>query len=212
MVILQAERISGKFAFLFSAKAEVNPPIKADVLHFSESIVAPRWRVGDTVFAAGEIEEIGIAADLPIAPTSEFERQVTAVLIANAGGFGEGVAEGIIEIRGVVAIKSHEGDATYWVETTAGDGAEAPVGILGGGEFAEGIEPAVVITGRGAENGLVAATEIMLIIGGIGIRMDAIRPEIFDGRQFDLKLFMAEREIGSEEMMPDGVIGATHGV
>ena len=84
--------------------------------------------------------------------------------------------------------------------------------ILRGSYFSKHIEPAVVVTERGTDDGLVMPAEIMPVILGVGIRMDRVRPEVFDGRQFHLQFLMAQCEVGAQQMMPSGVIGVAHGV
>ena len=84
--------------------------------------------------------------------------------------------------------------------------------ILRGGEFSKNIEPAVVVTEGGSEDGLIAAAEIMLVISGIAIRVDGVGPDVLDDRELEFELFMAEREVRSDQMMPSRVVGTAHGI
>ena len=84
--------------------------------------------------------------------------------------------------------------------------------ILACSYFSKHIEPAVVVTERDTDDGLVTPAEIMPVILGVGIRMDRVRPDVFDGRQFHLQFLMTQGEVGANQMMPSGVIGAAHGV
>ena len=84
--------------------------------------------------------------------------------------------------------------------------------ILRGSYLSKGIKPAVVVTERGTDDGLVVPAEIMPVILGVGIRMDRVRPEVLYRRQLDLQPFMSQREIGTNQVVPGGVIRAAHGV
>ena len=54
-----------------------------------------------------EIEDIPVTREAPVLEVRDLKTEITAVLIAQTGGFGESIAEGIVEIWGVIAI---EGD------------------------------------------------------------------------------------------------------
>ena len=76
------------------------------VLHLKESIVTEgAGGIAETVFIAGEIEDIAISDETPVAETRDVEAQVSSVLVADAGSFGESVTKGIVEIRGIVTVK-----------------------------------------------------------------------------------------------------------
>ena len=84
--------------------------------------------------------------------------------------------------------------------------------VLGGGEFGEGIEPAVVVTGGSADDGLVSAAEIVLVVCCVPIGTNAVRPDVFDGGQLELEAVMAQGEVRSDEVVPRAVVCAPHGI
>lgn len=61
--------------------------------------------IAETVFIAGEIEDIAISDKTPVAETSDVETDIPTVLIADAGSFGESVTKGIVEIGRIVAVE-----------------------------------------------------------------------------------------------------------
>ena len=76
------------------------------ILRFGHCIVAERaGGIAETVFIAGEIEDIAISDETPVAETSDLETQVTTVLVAQTGSLRERIAEGVVEIRGIVTVK-----------------------------------------------------------------------------------------------------------
>ena len=76
------------------------------ILRFGHGIVAEgAGGIAETVFIAGEIEDIAISDETPVAETSDVETDIPTVLVADAGSFGESVTKGIVEIRGIIAIQ-----------------------------------------------------------------------------------------------------------
>ena len=57
----------------------------------------------------------------------------------------------------------------------------------------------MVVADGGADDGLVGASEIMLVIGCVAVGMNGVLPDIFDGGQLDLQLFVAQGDICSYE-------------
>ena len=75
------------------------------VLHLCHGIVTEgAGGIAETVFIAGEIEDIAISDETPVAETSDVETDIPTVLVADAGSFGESVTKGIVEIRGIISI------------------------------------------------------------------------------------------------------------
>ena len=186
------------------------------VTGFGEDVIAEGGGVGaQTVLIAGEIEEVGIAGEPPPAEAGDVKTQITAVLVIDTGGLGESVAQGIVEIRRIIAVERDERDTVAGVETGAGDeggGEEGGSVVLSYGDLSEQVKPSMVIARGGTEDGLVPAAEIMAVVVGIAVGADGVRPEVLDGGELELQLTMAEGQVRSEEMMPDRVIGAPHGV
>ena len=54
------------------------------VLCFGKGIVAERGRVGNSVFGAGEIEDIGIAGKTPMGQAGDIKTEIPSVLVAQA--------------------------------------------------------------------------------------------------------------------------------
>ena len=76
------------------------------ILNLCHCIVAERaGGIAETVFIAGEIEDIAISDETPVAETRDVETDIPTVLVADAGSFGESVTKGIVEIRGIVTVK-----------------------------------------------------------------------------------------------------------
>ena len=76
------------------------------ILYLCHGIVSERADgIAETVFIAGEIEDIAISDETPVAETSDVEAQVSSVLVAEARSLGESITEGIVEIRGIIAIE-----------------------------------------------------------------------------------------------------------
>ena len=76
------------------------------ILYLCHCIVAERaGGIAETVFIAGEIEDIAISDETPVAKTGDVEAQVSSVLVAEARSLGESITEGIVEIRGIIAIE-----------------------------------------------------------------------------------------------------------
>ena len=84
--------------------------------------------------------------------------------------------------------------------------------ILTCGYFAEDIKPSVVVPRRNTDHGLVPAPEIMLIIGCVAIRTDAVAPYVLYSRQSYLQPVMPNCQIGSYQMVPGAVIRPFHRV
>ena len=76
------------------------------ILNLCHCIVAEgAGGIAETIFIAGEIEDIAISDETPVAETRDVEAQVSSVLVADAGSFGESVTKSIVEIRGIVTVK-----------------------------------------------------------------------------------------------------------
>ena len=74
------------------------------------------------------------------------------------------------------------------------------------GNLAEEIEPAVVITERGTEDGLVATAEIMAVVLGVAVGMDGVGVDGLDAGELEFEPFMAESEVGTDQMPPSGIV------
>ena len=75
-------------------------------MHLKESIVTEgAGGIAETVCIAGEIEDIAISDETPVAETRDVEADIPTVLVADAGSFGESVTKGIVEVGGIVTVK-----------------------------------------------------------------------------------------------------------
>lgn len=54
--------------------------------------------------------------------------------------------------------------------------------------------------------------EIVLIVGGVVVRMDAVRPKCLGSGELDFQPLVTQGEIGSKDMPPNGIVGMRHGV
>ena len=63
--------------------------------------------VAQAVLIALEIEDIAITEKTPVVEAGDIEAEVAAVLVVDARGLGESIAELVVEPRGVIAV---EGD------------------------------------------------------------------------------------------------------
>lgn len=93
-------------AFLFGSRAKGDPPIMADILGFCHGIVAESTSVvAKAVFITGEIEDIAITEETPVAKTSDVKTEVTTVLVVDTRSFGESITELVVKPRGIVAVE-----------------------------------------------------------------------------------------------------------
>ena len=100
-----AQRVGGG-AFLFGSCTEGDPPFFADVLGFEHGIVAEgAGVVAQAVLIALEIEDIAITEETPMVEAGDVEAEVAAVLVIDARGLGESIAELVIKPRGVITIE-----------------------------------------------------------------------------------------------------------
>ena len=76
------------------------------VLNLCHGIVAESTSVvAQTVFIAGEIEDIAITEEAPVAKTSDVKAKVTAVLVVDTRSFGESITELVVKPRRIVAVE-----------------------------------------------------------------------------------------------------------
>ncbi len=97
------------------------------VLYLAHGIIAEGLGgIAEAVFIAGEIEDVAITEETPVAETGYVEAEVTAVLIVDTGGFGKSIAEDVVEIGGVVAVECDKCNASRRIKPTTRNKSEAP--------------------------------------------------------------------------------------
>ena len=60
---------------------------------------------------------IGLLTCPPITKAGDVKTEVSAVLVVDAGGLGERIAEGVVKIRRVIAVEGYQGNAVCGIET-----------------------------------------------------------------------------------------------
>ena len=73
-------------------------------MDFGEDVIAEGLGLRDAVFGTGEIEDVAVSEEAPMTEASDVKTEIPAVLIADAGSFGESVAEGVVEPRRIIAV------------------------------------------------------------------------------------------------------------
>ena len=86
--------------------------------------------VAETVLVTAEIEEVAVPTEPPVAQTRYVKTDIPAVLVIDARGLGKSVAEGVVEIRAVIAVEGNEGNAGGGVKANTYQCSEAPVGAV----------------------------------------------------------------------------------
>ena len=97
------------------------------ILQFCHDIITEGGVVGNAVFGTGEIEDIAISGEPPVAPPADVKTEIPAEFIAQPGRFGIGIPHRVVKIGRIITAERHQGNTARRVETAAGYHANAPV-------------------------------------------------------------------------------------